>query len=62
MQSNYSQALIYYQKALMLAEQQNDINSQAYINLNLGLTYNAMEDTVKAEQALIKAISFCKKS
>lgn len=39
MQSNYPEALRYQQKSLQLAEDQNNISSQAYTLLNMGNTY-----------------------
>ena len=44
-QSNYPQALANYQKALKISEQLNDEETEAYICLNIGITYNTLDDT-----------------
>ncbi len=55
-ESNYPQALTSYQQALNIAEQQNDLDGEAYINLNIGITYTSLDENKRAEEAYFKAI------
>ncbi len=61
MQSNFGEALRYQQKAHTLAKTRNDIDDLAYTSLNMGLTYFAMGDNARAEQAYIESVRFAKK-
>lgn len=61
MQSNFGGALRYQQKAYTLAKTRNDTDDLAYATLNMGLTYFAMGDNVRAEQSYIESVSFAKK-
>ncbi|MBC7851569.1 MAG: tetratricopeptide repeat protein [Chitinophagaceae bacterium] len=60
MQSNYPMAIEYMQKALTRAEAAKDYNSQAYLHLNLALTYRGIDDTVRAKTSFLKALEYGK--
>src|SRR5664279_1230162 len=61
-QSNYTQALIYEQAGLKLAEKNNDEMQQAYTLVNMGATYIFMGDTVRSEQAYRNSITIAERN
>jgi two-component system NtrC family sensor kinase len=53
--ANFPKALEYQQRSLNLAETQKDEQLQAKTLLNMGITYEEMDDTLKAEQHYLAA-------
>ncbi|MEP6949628.1 MAG: ATP-binding protein, partial [Ginsengibacter sp.] len=60
-QSDYAQALINYQNALKVAEQVDDEEGQAFIYLNIAITYSSLDEDSHAEQSYFKAVNLAKK-
>ena len=56
MQSKFSEALSYQQKSLVIAEETNNLKSQANNLVNQGCTYRSLGDTIRAEKAFLKAV------
>ena len=61
MQSKYQQALEYQQKSLDIQAALHNTVSQAYTMLNMGLTYQRMDDLTRSEKTLLEAIELAKK-
>ena len=53
--ANFPKALEYQQRSLKLAETQKDLQLQSKTLLNMGITYEEMGDTLKAEQNYLAA-------
>ncbi len=60
--ANFPAALIYFQKALSIAEKAGNETGQAYVYLNMGIALNEMRDYKKAEQSYLNAIKFAGKT
>ena len=62
MQGDYAQTLFYQQKALRIQEAQNNEVSQAYLLMNMGNTFENLQDTLKAQKSFLKGIELSKKN
>jgi signal transduction histidine kinase len=60
-ESNYPQALTNYQEALNASAEIQDEDGEAYIDVNIAITYMSLDETKRAEEAYLKAVTIARK-
>src|SRR5579862_2891654 len=60
-ESNYPKALSNYQEALNASVAINDEDGEAYIDVNIAITYISLDETKRAEESYLKSVAIARK-